>query len=375
MPPLLSTLSANLLKKSGSAALSRNLLIALLAFFPLAIPAGAVEWFDQSESTQQEPCPYILYWGGLEARFTYDKPGDGYTSEMRISPEAVWEAIKREPRLWNGETLQETLTLEVSGITVSSDYIKPEVYQACLKPLQGVAKILKEGDRMIIEKIYLPDGKYGSVTLLIGPSEFQFHPKSEARRYGVSAVHWGKNTFAQGEKRFMTVAEFWDMLLSEPQIEYTNQTFRKPEQWNVGIFNQQDPLLRLWADRSDALNFNQLRERLEEEYDNIKPGAIIQFSAWGILDDAPKSELDTFIISDPLTKEKTSIVVYPGSGIALGFAAEEVISCRIISDVDPRRFLKREDQHTYQIKWGVFSESIPKSVFAQAYYTLDETGT
>jgi len=373
MPSLLSTSFTGFLNNPGSGNLFRNFRLALLIFFPLAIPAGAVEWFDQSENAQQAPSPYILYWGSLEARFAYDKSTDAYTSELKLSPEAVLEAIKREPRLWDGQTLLETLALEVNGMVIRSDYNHPETYQASLEPLKAMIKALKEGDRITFQKIQLPGDKYGSLNLLIGRSEFPM--KAETKRYGVSTVHWGKNSFAPGEKRFMTAAEFWDMLLSEPQLEYTNQTFRKPEQWNVGVFTEQDPFFRSWVDRSDALNFYQLRERLEEEYDNIKPGAIIQFSAWGILDDAPKNELDTFIISDPITKEKTSTVVYPGSRIALGFAAEEVISCRIISDLDPRRFLKLEDQHTFQIKWGVFSENVYGSVFAQAYYTLDEAGT
>lgn len=374
MPSLLSILSVNLLKNPVCGNFFRNFRIALLVFSPWAIPAGAAEWFDQSENLLQEPCPYILYWGGMEARFTYDKSADVYTAELKLSPEAVLEAIKREPRLWDGQTLLEKLALEVNGIKINSDYNHPETYQASLEPLKGIIKGLKENERITFEKIQFPGDKFGRLTLLIGPSAFP-PMKAETKRYGVSAVHWGKNTFAQGEKRFMTAAEFWDMLLSEPQLEYTNQTFRKPEQWNVGIFTEQDPFLRLWVDRNDALNFNQLRERLDEEYDNIKPGASIQFSAWGILDDAPKSELDTLIIYDPITKETTSTVVHPGSRIALGLAADEVVSCRIISDLDPRRFLKLEDQHTFQIKWGAFSENVSGSVFAQAYYTLDEAGT
>lgn len=375
MPPLLSVLpSSGKGRLDVFSFLRKPYLLALFVFgaLPLTIEAAESEWLDQSENAQPEPSPYILYWGGVEGRFTYVESQGAYSAALNLSPEAVWEAIKREPRLWNGETLQETLTLEVSGISVSSDYTRPEVYQECLKPLQGVVKILKEGDRMVIEKIYLPDGKYGSVTLLIGPSEFK--PKQEAKRYGVAAVHWGKNKFAQGEKRFMTTAEFWDMLLSEPQIEYTNQSFRKPEQWNIGIFMEQDHFVRPLADRSEAYSFNQLRARLEEEYDNIKPGVSILFSAWGLLEDAPKSELDTFITYDPVTKAKTSTVVYPGSRIAFGFLAEEVISCRIIDDLDPRRFLKPEDQHTYQIKWGAFTENIPGSIFGQAYYTLNKAG-
>lgn len=361
--------------RPGSTSFLRKLYLLLLVLpWPLTT-VEAAEWFDQSENLLQEPCPYILYWGGLEARFTYDQSTGVYTSELKLSPEAVLEAIKREPRLWDGQTLLETLALEVNGMVIRSDYNHPETYQASIEPLKAMIKALKEGDRITFQKIQLPGDKYGSLSLLIGRSEFPIKAETKTKRYGVSAVHWGKNTFAQGEKRFMTVAEFWDMILSEPQLEYTNQTFRKPEQWNLGVFTEQNPFLRSWVDRSDALNFNQLRERLEEEYDNIKPGAIIQFSAWGILDDAPKSEQDTFITYDPITKEKTTTVVYPGSQIALGFAAEEVLSCRIISDLDPRRFLKLEDQHTFQIKWGAFSESIPRSVFAQAYYTLDEAGT
>ncbi|NUO00864.1 MAG: hypothetical protein HUU01_09660 [Saprospiraceae bacterium] len=345
-------------------------LLPIVIIASLAQHTEAAGMTAQSGSVQPEPCPYILYWGGLEARFTADKNGEGYSSELNLSPEAVWEAIKREPRLWDGETLQEQLVLEVNGILVTSDYTRPEIYQACLKPLQDVVKSLKEGDRMVIEKIIFPGGKYGRVILIIGSSELQPEPKMF--RYGVSGITWGKNWFTQGEKRFMTTAEFWDMLLSEPQIAYTNQTYRKLDQWNVGIFIYNSPVLRLRAERNDALNFSQLRERLEQEFENIKPGAKVLFSTWGLLDEAPKHELDTFQFYDPSTGGKTSVRVYPGSRQLFGSISEEVLTCRIIGSDDPRRFLKPEDQHTYQIKWDAFSENMPESVFGQAYYTPDE---
>jgi len=330
---------------------------------PLTIEAA--EWLDQSENLHQEPCPYILYWGSLEARFIYDKSTDVYTSELKLAPETVLKAIEREPRLWDGQTLLETLNIEVNSSKVSSNYNHPETYQASLPALTDFVKTLKEGDRMAIEKINFPDGKFGSITLLIGPSKSGSIDKNTVivKRTGISNINWGNQSFAQGETRLMTTAEFWDMLLAEPKIQYSNQSFRVLDQWNVAVFNENGPLLLPRADRSDALDLNQLRARLDHEHASIQPGARVSFSAWGTLE----IQLDTFKTIAPGAEDVTLVITNPGRMPISMPQAEELFTCLIIDDLDPRRFLKPEAQQNYQLKWGAYIETSTWKAFAKTF--------
>lgn len=365
MPTLRSVLPLSGKARLCSTPFLQKLYLLLLVLYTLPLTIEATEWLDQAENLPQEPCPYILYWGGLEARFTYDQSTEVYTSELKLLPEAVSEAIKREPRLWDGKTLLETLALEVNGIKVNSDYNHPEIYQASLPVLKDFAKELKEGDRIAIETINFPDGKYGHVTLLVGPSKSGSKEKGTTfvKRIGISNINWGNQSFAQGEKRLMTTAEFWDMLLSEPKIQYSDQSFRKTDQWNVAIFNEDGPVLLPLADRSDALDLNQLRDRLDHEHAIIQPGASVRFSAWGTLE----IQSDTFKTIPIGAGDGTLVITNSGRIPITRLPAEELLTCLIMDDLDPRRFLKPEAQQNYQFKWGTFIEPATWKAFAKTF--------
>lgn len=57
------------------------------------------------------PSPFILFWGTFQAGFEYLPATGRYLAEIHISPEELQEAIQREPRLWNGQSLEQRLTV------------------------------------------------------------------------------------------------------------------------------------------------------------------------------------------------------------------------------------------------------------------------
>jgi hypothetical protein len=67
-----------------------------------------------------EPTPYIFYWGAVQAKLM--REGDRYTGEVHLSVAEFREAVKREPRLWNGQSLEQHLTFDFKGKGVRSDY-------------------------------------------------------------------------------------------------------------------------------------------------------------------------------------------------------------------------------------------------------------
>ncbi len=341
---------------------------AMLALPLLTLNTAFAEWRSPGELIYVEPSPYILYWGGIEAHFDYTQTTDTYAAELKLSPEAILEALKREPRLWDGKTLLETLSLEIRGIAVQSDYNRPEIYQACLPQLKEALSGLKEGELVAIEKIPFPDGKTGTVLLTAGPSEFKENQETAAILPNL--ISWGKYLFLKSEKRFMTTAEFWDMLLFDPQVHYPNQTTHSPQQWNISLFHENMPIMRLLSNWNEALDLNQIRERLDQEHESITAGAIINFSAWDIVQESPNIRFDTFFTLDPVTLQETATIVQRGSPGAFRFPADALLSIVVVEDDDPRRFLRFPDLQDFTLNWGPFSERISGKQFAQSYTTV-----
>lgn len=313
-----------------------------------------------------EPKPYIFYWGTIQTQLAYDEPGGQYTAELQLTPETLLEAIKREPRLWTGETLYPRFSLQFNGIAVSSDYNRPEVYEAISSKLETAVKALQEGDQVVLSNISLEDGLKGQVRILIGKPESPASPAPVAKPQ-ITAIYWGGKTFVQGEKRFVSVSEFWEILQFEPRVRFDDQKEVKPESWNVALYNDKGAVIRARADQKDALTLPQLREPLEQEKAAIKPGARISFSIWNLQQSEPLQELDTVITFDPVTYKETVQIVAKGGGLVNLLPATELVSFTIVSDLDPRRLLKVADLNDYTFKWKNLTEFIPRSVFAQSY--------
>ncbi|MFM9948953.1 MAG: M56 family metallopeptidase [Saprospiraceae bacterium] len=312
-----------------------------------------------------EPKPYIFYWGNFEVRLNYEEHADQYKATLNLTAEALREAIKQEPRLWTGETLTQRLSFKFNGISVSSDYNRPEVYETIQIVLRSNTKVLQEGDQVVISNISLPEGPKGQITIVIEKSAVAPTPVVKPE---ITSIFWGGKTFVQGEKRYVTVSEFWKMLQSEALVRFSDQKEVQPKAWNVALYNEKGAVIRARADRIDALSTEQLRARLGQETETIKPGAMLSFSAWELQAyEASPETLDTIITFDPVTYEETVQIITKSGGVVNLLPATELISLSIVKDLDPRRFLKVEDLKDYTFKWSALTEYIPRSVFAQSY--------
>lgn len=314
-----------------------------------------------------EPKPYIFYWGSLQTRLAYDEIRGQYNAELQLTPETLLEAIKREPRLWTGETLYPRFSLKFNDIAVSSDYNRPEVYEATFPKLETAAKALQEGDQVVLSNISLDDGLKGQIRILIEKTETPSTVVPLAKPQ-ITAIYWGGKTFAQGEKRYVTVSEFWKILESEARVRLADQKEVKLQTWNVALYNEKGVVVRARADRKDALTIEQLRARLAQEKAAIKPGASISFSTWDFQESEPLQEaLDTIITFDPVTYEQTIQIVRKVGEVPYLFQATELVKLALVDDQDPLRFLKAADLNDYTLTWHTLSGFIPKSVYAQAY--------
>ncbi len=143
---------------------------------------------------------------------------------------------------------------------------------------------------------------------------------------------------------------------------------KKPEAWNVALYNEKGTVIPARANRKDALTLQQLRERLNQEKAAIKPGARVSFSAWDLQQSEPLQEgLDTIITFDPVTYKETIQIIMKSGGLVNLLPASELMSLAIVSDLDPRRFLRVEDLNDYTFQWHTLTEYMPRSVFAQSY--------
>ncbi|MDX2134657.1 MAG: M56 family metallopeptidase [Saprospiraceae bacterium] len=326
-----------------------------------------------------EPTPYIFYWGAFQAKFNYASATKEYFAEIHISPDEFREAIKREPRLWTGETLLQRLSMVINGQEIKSDYYNPEIYKATLPALQALAEKLTDTDYIKAGNITLPEGKSGEILIFLDGARPGWIPKDNAepnkRGPVITEVLWGKRSFTLMEDRYVTISEFWDIIGSQPLIRYKDAPERTPTMFNLAISNAGNPVLRYNADEKDAYDLETLRERLRAHEQNIKPGAVVHIAAWDAHDidiALRQASMDTIITFDPVTYQQTTTYVTSNGSLRPAPAASELIALRLVADADPRRLLRESDTRNFSFEWGPYSATFPNRMFAESY---DQSGS
>ncbi len=318
-----------------------------------------------------EKKPYTFYWGPFEIRLVYVESRNHYAGGISLSAEEVWEAInQREPRLWTGETLQPGVAFNLNGIAVRSEYNRPTVYQAALPLLQNATKGLRQGDEVLIDKIELPDGMLGQISISITQSSAPPAPESE-KSADISGIYWGTSAFLWCENRYMTVTELSKMLNTAPTVRFTNNQSKEPKELSFSLANEKGMAIRAQAYQNGSLTPYQLRQRLTEEKALVKPGATITFGAWDLQDPAAVS-FDTIITFDPVTYEQT-VQIVSREGVVKADLAMRLFSVTLVDDLDPRRSLSSLDLKSYAFQWGIFVQDIPRSMYARSFTTAGST--
>jgi hypothetical protein len=315
-----------------------------------------------------EPSPYILYWGIIQAKMMHETNPDRYVAEVHTSPAEFREAIKREPRLWTGQTLEQHFSFVFREVDVRSNYYETAVYETCRKQLEQTVGEIKDGDQFKISKIPLPDGKSGEVELVFDKKDPNWLPKDVSMpMVGVhvdqpnpvvssksTSIEWGDNQYSPVDRQFCTVNEFWKLMEHAPKL-VKDKTVYAPEYYlfsvTQGIYGR-----HLLSENPNTKSFDSLSTQMETMRKYIEPGTRL----W-IKGTDPKG-VDEVHLMDP-----ASTVFTTPASLTLG-------SFEIVPDGDPRLNLNYKQRHDYLFEWGNYSSTI-YSRYAVSYKIQSKDST
>lgn len=289
-----------------------------------------------------ERTPYIFYWGQLTCYIEKDPLTDKYKGILRLKPVEFRQSVNREPRMWNGQSLETHLSFELNGLLVRSNYDLPEVYGAGRQKLQDFAFSIKPGVHIDISRLGLPNGRNATVTLLFDDAPEGYGPKapsetvwSEPGNNTAFGMEWGYFTWGnylhsqKRERDFFTAAEFWNMIASPPQhyredgepsqLTYCSVTL-------LPLRNGDALEISLTHDRNDATVYERHKMRLNDLFKNeLRP--------------------DVFVYVE---FRKTPGDVAISGGVM-----------RIVEDNNPALELRHDHLHKYTFEWGSFARAEP----------------
>ncbi|MEZ4943167.1 MAG: M56 family metallopeptidase [Saprospiraceae bacterium] len=309
-----------------------------------------------------EPTPYNFYWGSLSGKFMYDAFSKSYSLELESSPEEVREALKREPRLWNGKSLEQHLVFSCDGLPVRTDYNNEAVYAGVRSALEERIARLSSVDVLELRDLRLPNGETATVRITLGieppnwlprqRSEVQWQTDAGREHSAFLNLQWGEKHHA--DQQFFTETEFWEFLENTPTINFNagsesvkTQEQQTPQKFSCRITNPGGQILRQLNDLESAWTLEQLRKELQNLRTELKPGAIVWITGW--------------------TPSQAATADDAGSNWRSGSAVFQ-----LVGPYDPRRFLRRTDRKTYFLEWGNLSLSFASS-YARTY--RDNNGT
>ena len=311
-----------------------------------------------------EPTPYIFYWGVLQCKLERESQSGQVYGSIECSAAEFREALKREPRIWNGKSLEQFLSFELEHLKVSSDYNNEMLYAGQRKGLEELCGTLSEDAVLHIRNLRLPDGSVASIELLPGGKTPSWLPGKTGETYastvetpaiGEYPVRWGAQY--DGEQLFFTVDEFWNILKEQPEIIKDNQAIRvdsvmlRVNDW----LNSQTILLPSLEYQS----IESARARLYTLKDQIKPGVSIHLSA-GIRLSEPRYDTVFYLYSNP----SSQVYLRKMLSNSVGFF-------RIVSESDPRRTLRNSDAKDFVMEWGNFNSTRIMDRFAKVFTQAD----
>ena len=318
-------------------------------------------------ATAAEETPYIFYWGAIQCRFLHNEGDKRYFAEVHISPDVFRESLKREPRLWNGQSLEQKLSFQLHNLNISSDYYDETKYSACRKLVEEYVVSLQESDYAKITRIGLPGGQFGQIEVFLDAASPGWLPKNTSinnwRTNPAREIHpepkprmeWGKDHLHTSGRQFFSISEFWKMVEQDAVIRRANEDILIPE--NIYTYMLKDGKYvdaRLPANEDGARTWPETRERLHELKDLIVPGTTVYFD-WL----ADRLQTDTFTyFAEPLARSKT---YFPHISVAL---------FDLVPDNDPRLALRNEDLHGYNFEWGNYSGKL-YSMYAKTYLRIN----
>ncbi len=338
---------------------------------------AAVPLVSSEKTPQTEPTPYVFYWGVLQARFQKAEATGDYFAEMHTSKAEFQEAIKREPRLWDGQALAPKCSFSIGDIPVNSDYFDAGVYTAVSPRLVAMADQLSDSAQVKISHIALPDGKMGEVFVFFTQGTPKWLRTVPPSRVSVDAtskfsLQWGPEKFDNHAREFFTVDEFWNILQSEPTFIFEDGHVTRPDQWDARLRFKSGAMEATKNSDPGSYKFSlqDVRTWLNGKSNEIQPGASLYFYSWDTSIHPVVTGYDTIAFtfqSQPTTFARLST----GAMIPVGQLDQiQVAEMNIVADDDPRLMLRLTDQKDFEFSWGSFQYTM-YNVYDQTYYKPD----
>lgn len=326
--------------------------------------------------------PYIFYWGTVQSRFTFDESSGQYQGEIRTSLNDFCNAIKREPRIWDGQALRPECSFMLGDLPVRSAYYNPGIYDSIRPKIIELSQSWTDSTVVLISQIALPDNHTGMVRVIFPVREKIIKPDGKripvpgdgnSTRLDVGYVQWGTERFDEKSREFFTPDEFWNILDAEPLWFFPNGRVERPEQWEFA-FNSNKGFRQFRKDSggsSQQFSLSELRSQLRSMENEIKPGTAVDIYAW-----------DTASATVHQPASDTLYLLFPAaSGSALVridstiYNMEElgrirVASFTLVEDGDPRVSLRRSDRKSLTFSWGAYEFNF-LSVHDQSFLKID----
>ena len=178
-------------------------------------------------TSQDRSTPYIFYWGLIQANIEYDNVNDQYFGTVHTSYNTFSECVRREPRLWNGNALEPELSFRFLGQEIGSRVGDRSAYAPALAILDTLSFNRLENQSLQIGKIRFPDGKYGTVTLILDEKDPKWLMRSslgEAGKIepnagrGFSYIQWGNKQFTPAFHQYCTATQLLDLMKIKPYL-------------------------------------------------------------------------------------------------------------------------------------------------------------
>ncbi len=302
-----------------------------------------------------EPTPYIFYWGLLQARFFHETATDVFFAEINTTAKDFRKSLEREPRLWNGKTLEQHLSFSIGKLAVRSDYYVMETYNSYRNRLLEMAADLPEGQTITLEGIPLSNGKTGTIRLFFTPTtpaDIAATPDSWLKTPIIKHTAWGEKTLPFGERSFVTVEQFWKILDEKPVLYYLEGGSVTPQKWSFVIFQEDRQIAQAAGRVEDAMSLEQLRIAIKQLREKLQPETQIRISAWDAFKiERDQAAVDTIITFDPETYEEKIQIVNSAAGSAIEYNPL-LVTFHLVPENDPRLSLLDVDKANYRFEWG-----------------------
>jgi hypothetical protein len=268
----------------------------------------------------------------MQCEIQYDPTTDRYFGEVVQSPEQWREGLRREPRLWNGTTLEQHLSLTVRSHVVRSDYYNEQLYHESRRTIEPYMISLTSSDVLILDNISLPNGKKATIRVLMDGEVPQWLAREKHETI------WGTNMLRASDSdteltwggqpepntTFYTYEQLLQTLNEQPVITMKDGTVIHPDSAFFTVFGPR---------RKGIINE---RKSLDQIRTEIK---------------SHRAELDDSC---------TVTINFPQAKGWVEFA------CRMVQPDDPRLGLKWSDRQKYVFEWGNIANNFG-NCYAQSF--------